>query len=85
MPTNQPRIPPVAVPDGLYELLRLYAFRKHLSLTGGVRALLVDSPSIQILAAEKGVDLSQVKINGWGGDRKSVTEDNPDLESDDNA
>jgi hypothetical protein len=63
------QLPPVRVPEPFYELIRLYAFRNKLSVSGAVRQLVKESPSFAALAQTEGLDLEEMAVHEWGGAR----------------
>ncbi len=69
MPDDYARIPALAVPTELHDLLRLYAYQNRCSLSEAVRRLLVSSPDLIRLAKESGVSPEKLNLNGWGGAR----------------
>jgi hypothetical protein len=62
------QLPPVKIPEQFYELIRLYAFQNHLSVSGAVRQLLITSSTLRDLANERGIVLKDT-IAKHGGRR----------------
>jgi hypothetical protein len=63
------RLPSVVVPEAFYELLRLCAFKRKVSLSEVVRQLLKESPALLELAKQEGIDIETLAVPAWGGSR----------------
>jgi hypothetical protein len=69
------RLPAMIIPVGLHDLLRLYGYKRKLSVSATVRELLKNSPELIELAKQEGIDLGELTIGSWGGKRQSDEED----------